>query len=30
MKLWLEDDKALKIISAEELILLKLLQFPAL
>lgn len=28
MKIWLEDEKALKIISQEELDLLKLLQFP--
>lgn len=30
MKLWLEDDDALKIIPMEELILLRLLQYPAL
>jgi hypothetical protein len=28
MKVWLEDEKALKIISPEELVLLKLLQYP--
>lgn len=28
MKLWLEDEKALKIISEEELYLLKALQYP--
>jgi hypothetical protein len=30
MKLWLEDEKALEIIPEDELIFLKLLQYPVL